>query len=365
MIEIINVCPVCCSTAVFKFRKEDHDIFDGSPWTVVCEECQEKLHKGVKSINGASTYPVYINLLFGCQAGCEGCLDMARHLSGAAGSAESSAGCTPLPSTRRSADRYQEVHPMKSVTATTVDGQDILSVEERKILNDCEAIIGRNMLGVVEFGQALARIRDLKLYRADYETWEAYVAKRWEIKARTSYQYITAAEIFENVRNCAETAILPTNESQLRQLARLGDGDQVQAWKEAVETAPDGKMTARHVAGVVSNLLGEQIRQKARTEQGQNHRQSRAMPDHLKELVWQLIEHVRDARLNNFSKTVKNELASPPARGAQPAGRLTMGTVQTITKKEVAKLALDLRKICGKNRRQREMAVCGSKRTRW
>ena len=93
MIEIVNVCPVCRTTAVFKFRKEDCDIFDGNPWSVPCEECQEKLHKGVLSIGGANAYPVYVNLLFGCQTGCEGCLDMARHLSRSPGITASPAAC--------------------------------------------------------------------------------------------------------------------------------------------------------------------------------------------------------------------------------------------------------------------------------
>ena len=87
MIEIINVCPVCRTTAVFKFRKEDQDIFDGGPWSVPCGDCQERLLDRIKSVNGANAYPVYVNLLFGCQTGCNGCVDIARHLTGGNGAA--------------------------------------------------------------------------------------------------------------------------------------------------------------------------------------------------------------------------------------------------------------------------------------
>lgn len=182
-----------------------------------------------------------------------------------------------------------------------------LSTEEQQTLEQCEAVIGKNLLGVVEFGQALATIRDHKLYRANYETWEEYVAKRWEIKARTSYQYITAAEVFENVRNRAEIEILPANEFQLRQLSRLNGEHQIQAWLNAVETAPDGNITGRHIAKVVAEMLGEQIRSRAASEQEQV-KNSQSFPEHLKKAVWELIEQIRVARLNNFSKVTRNEL---------------------------------------------------------
>lgn len=192
-----------------------------------------------------------------------------------------------------------------AITPDVVDTK--LSMDEQQTLEHCEAVIGKNMLGVVEFGQALATIRDRKLYRADYETWEEYVAKRWEIKARTSYQYITAAQVFENVRSCAQNEILPANEFQLRQLSRLDGDHQIQAWLDAVKTAPDGNVTGRHIAKVVGEMLGEQIRSRASSEQ-QRVKNSQSFPEHLKELVWQLIEQIRDTRLNNFSKTTRNEL---------------------------------------------------------
>lgn len=182
-----------------------------------------------------------------------------------------------------------------------------LTAEEQATLEQCESIIGKNMLSVVEFGKALATIRDLKLYRAGYETWEEYVANRWDIKARTSYQYITAADVFENVRSCAQIEILPTNEFQLRQLARLDEQHQVDAWKQAVKKADDGKITARHVSMVVSDMLGEQIRSKAAAQQSQV-RTSTYLPEDMKKLCWDLIEKVREARINNMPKSVKNDL---------------------------------------------------------
>lgn len=181
-----------------------------------------------------------------------------------------------------------------------------LTTEERQQFERCERVIEKNMLNVVEFGQALATIRDLKLYREQFTTWEEYVFRRWEIKARTSYQYITAFEVYENVRNCAQTELLPSNEYQLRQLARLDDFHRAEAWLKAVETSPDGKVTGRHVASVVASMLGEQVRKKATAQQ--QRVKSSDLPESLKEIVWKLIEEVREARLNNLQKNVRESL---------------------------------------------------------
>jgi hypothetical protein len=50
---------------------------------------------------------------------------------------------------------------------------------------------------------------------------------------------------------------MPLTESQARPLTRLEPEQQVQAWLTAVETAPDGKVTAAHVESVVRQTLGE------------------------------------------------------------------------------------------------------------
>jgi len=61
----------------------------------------------------------------------------------------------------------------------------------------------------------------------------------------------------------AERAISPLGEKgqiperQLRPLTQLEPDQQVEAWEEAVETAPNGKVTAAHVARVVEKVVTE------------------------------------------------------------------------------------------------------------
>src|SRR5690606_3446060 len=48
----------------------------------------------------------------------------------------------------------------------------------------------------------------------------------------------------------------PQNEAQCRELAKLDDpARQLEAWQRATDTAPAGKVTAKHVANIVRSML--------------------------------------------------------------------------------------------------------------
>lgn len=131
-----------------------------------------------------------------------------------------------------------------------------LTVTEQNQLESYEAVIERGLHTFVEVGNALAAIRDdeRKLYRA-YGTFEDYCRERWGFARRTAYQFIDAAAVAENVRHGAQIEP-PRNERQARPLTPLSPSEQIAAWREAVETAPNGKVTAAHVAEVVERRNG-------------------------------------------------------------------------------------------------------------
>ena len=62
---------------------------------------------------------------------------------------------------------------------------------------------------------------------------------------RTAYQLIDAAEVIENVRNCAQT--IPQTESQARPLTRLEPEVQQEVWQEVIDATPTAQITARVV----------------------------------------------------------------------------------------------------------------------
>lgn len=128
-----------------------------------------------------------------------------------------------------------------------------LTTNEQSELAALEAVIERGLNTFVEVGNALLQIRESKLYRA-FGTFEDYCRVRWGMVASRARQLIAAAEITENIKSVTVVTLLPQTESQARPLAQLEPEQQREAWSRAVETAPNGKVTAAHVAQVVGEI---------------------------------------------------------------------------------------------------------------
>ena len=79
-----------------------------------------------------------------------------------------------------------------------------------------------------------------------------YCSERWGFKKSYAYDLMKSAAAAENVRNCGQVLPAPATESIARPLAKLPAEEQPKAWAEAVKTAPDGHVTAKHVAAVVA-----------------------------------------------------------------------------------------------------------------
>ena len=140
----------------------------------------------------------------------------------------------------------------------------ILDATERADLATCEGVIDRGLRTFVEVGTALLTIRDRRLYRREHATFEDYCQERWGMARRTTDRLIAAAGVVTNLQLetplqtrpigpiCNDSPILPTTESQARPLTQLPPDVQPVVWQRAVETAPEGKVTAAHVQAVVN-----------------------------------------------------------------------------------------------------------------
>jgi hypothetical protein len=148
-----------------------------------------------------------------------------------------------------------------------------LSAAEGKRLEQLQEVIVVNFQAFVKVGQALAEIRDRQLYRIEHRTFEAYCKEIFDISRRTGYQYIAAAEVVENVRNCAQNEdqlidLLPMNEAQARPLTKLQPEQQKAVWQAVVAHSGDNrKVTASLVNKTVKEYLGENVKATVRSAQ--------------------------------------------------------------------------------------------------
>lgn len=133
---------------------------------------------------------------------------------------------------------------------------ELTITRDKERLAELEGVIQRNLQSFYEVGRALMEIRDNRLYQhkngGGYQTFEDYCREVWDIGRRNAYYLMDAATVIENVNNCSQK---PATESQARPLARLEPEKQKVAWQKAVETAPEGKVTAAHVQKVVREMV--------------------------------------------------------------------------------------------------------------
>jgi hypothetical protein len=149
-------------------------------------------------------------------------------------------------------------HSDQANTQTLADTEHELTDAEIVEFRSLEATVEQGLRAFWQIGQALRQIRDKRLYRQDYRTFEDYCLARWEISRRSAYQLIEAASVVENVRHGAQ--IIPANERQARPLTALKPEQQQAAWAKAVSTAPSGKVTAAHVAQIAQEYRQQSAR---------------------------------------------------------------------------------------------------------
>jgi hypothetical protein len=119
-----------------------------------------------------------------------------------------------------------------------------LTESERSDLADCEQVINRGLQSFVEVGSALMKIRDERLYRQDYGTFEFYCDRRWGMSRVHAFRQIEAARVCRMLPD----GNTPANEAQVRPLTKVRtedgslDGEAiVRLWRRVVDQVPEDK----------------------------------------------------------------------------------------------------------------------------
>jgi hypothetical protein len=152
----------------------------------------------------------------------------------------------------RPAEGGNGVSAMATIVPVTVEPLEHLSPDEVQTLEHYEEIIAQGLQTFVHVGHALLVIRDQRLYRQAYGTFEEYLRQRWDLGRSYAHRMIDAAVVVENLLPIGN--MVPVNEAQARPLTTLPPEQQQEVWKEAVETAPPSGVTAKHVQQTVTRV---------------------------------------------------------------------------------------------------------------
>ena len=91
---------------------------------------------------------------------------------------------------------------------------------EKSDLERMEGRIEAKLAAFFEVAYALLEIKERKLYRVEFKTFEDYCRARWEINRAHAYRLIGAAEICKTLFPIGDIP-LPVNECQVRPLGGL------------------------------------------------------------------------------------------------------------------------------------------------
>lgn len=94
-----------------------------------------------------------------------------------------------------------------------------LTAPERSDLRRLEAVIEKGKQTFIEVGSALKQIRDDRLYREKWKTFEAYCEDKHEFQRAHAYRLIEASETVQAVRDLSPMGDKITNERQARILS--------------------------------------------------------------------------------------------------------------------------------------------------
>lgn len=112
-----------------------------------------------------------------------------------------------------------------------------LSKLESGDLATCEKIIESGLRTFEDVGNALATIREKKLYRAAHPTFEAYCKERWGFTSSRARQLVAAAEVVKEFPQV-------TNERQARVVVSVPEDKREEVVQIAVEIAGSNKPSA-------------------------------------------------------------------------------------------------------------------------
>jgi hypothetical protein len=127
----------------------------------------------------------------------------------------------------------------------TVDASPLLNLEK---------VIERGMGSFIEVGNALLTIRTNELYKETHRTWEEYCMGRWGWKRHYVNRIIGASRVANAM---VPTGTIPISERSVRPLTALPKEKRVEVWKKAVDSAPNGEVTERHVREAIAEIETE------------------------------------------------------------------------------------------------------------
>jgi hypothetical protein len=134
-----------------------------------------------------------------------------------------------------------------------------LTAREKTLIAELEAIVERGLERFLAVGEALATIRNQRLYRTHYPTFEQYVRDRFGLARSSVDQLIRSSQTEQTLMDSGINLPSATPEAVIRPLSGLpGEDLQAACWNLVVSVAPErgpSQPLVSHLCRMVRDVL--------------------------------------------------------------------------------------------------------------
>jgi hypothetical protein len=119
-----------------------------------------------------------------------------------------------------------------------------MTASEKSEFRLCEQVISRHKQALIETADALRTIRDKRLYRDEFKTFENYCQERWGFNKDRASQLITAKVVLDSLPKEVITKVSIQNERQIRAISQISGKSLPEVLKKASE---NGRLSAAKI----------------------------------------------------------------------------------------------------------------------
>lgn len=122
--------------------------------------------------------------------------------------------------------------------------EDLLSPVEREEFSSLIHVVRVGVENFYEAGRALTIIRDKRLYREKYDTFESFCLMEFKMSKSYAHRIIIGCHTIDQIEN----AVAPSSERVARELNKAPPPTQKRIWKRALEISPKPSVSVVHEA---------------------------------------------------------------------------------------------------------------------
>ena len=148
----------------------------------------------------------------------------------------------------------------KTETDSEEEVKTEMTSEEKDRLVDLEITIEKGFKSFHDVGDALEEVKNSKLYRGEFETFDEYCRVKWNMGVGYAYKIISSNKTFRQLsKGCPGIDLADVNESIARTMIKLPTAKKMRTALEKArkvgEKENGGKMTAKIMQDVVSKMI--------------------------------------------------------------------------------------------------------------